>query len=127
MDTRGATPLGGHGLPGDPEPPEPRFEAGRGWAPDEPAQRRGPCPDSETLAAFVDDRLDAPQRAVVAAHVAHCDDCLFVVGESERFRDAETRVPPPQPARRAPARARAIAAAVLTGALILAALLLSWC
>jgi Putative zinc-finger len=92
METRGTTTNGDHGQPGPPERVEAPFEPGRRWGLEaadagDPAAP-GPCPDSETLAAFVDGRLDAAGRADVAAHVAQCHDCLFVVGESGRFLDS---------------------------------------
>lgn len=37
------------------------------------------CPDPETLAAYIDDRLSAPDRAAVEAHLADCDACREVV------------------------------------------------
>lgn len=37
------------------------------------------CPEAETLAAFVDDRLDAPERRTVIAHIADCAECRDVV------------------------------------------------
>jgi hypothetical protein len=52
------------------------------------------CPDPETLAAFVDGRLDVDARARVEAHVADCEDCLFIVSESVRFRDADAGAAP---------------------------------
>jgi len=39
------------------------------------------CPDAETLAAFLDGRLTASERAHVLEHVADCDACGFVVAE----------------------------------------------
>lgn len=89
MDTRGTTPLGDSRAAGDPARSEGRVASGRRWAADDPVEPVGACPDAETLAAFVDGRLDPAQRAQVAAHVTTCDDCLFVVGETGRFLDAD--------------------------------------
>jgi len=38
-----------------------------------------PCPDDETLAAFVEDRLQFQDAVAVAAHLADCDTCREVV------------------------------------------------
>lgn len=40
------------------------------------------CPDTETLAAFLEGRLEDAERARVADHVSSCDDCYDVVRES---------------------------------------------
>lgn len=40
------------------------------------------CPDSATLAAYLDDRLDEPARQAVQAHLAVCSDCCDLVIES---------------------------------------------
>jgi len=37
------------------------------------------CPGDETLAAFVDDRIEAGERQAVVAHVADCADCRDMV------------------------------------------------
>lgn len=61
---------------------------------------RGGCPDPETLAAFVDRRLEPGRRAGVADHIAGCDDCLFVVGETSAFLDDPPATVHPRPRRR---------------------------
>ncbi len=38
--------------------------------------RNSPCPDDEVLAAFIDQRLDETERAVVIQHMAGCNECL---------------------------------------------------
>jgi tetratricopeptide (TPR) repeat protein len=42
----------------------------------------GDCPDLETIAAYLDGRLDARERVAVAAHVAECEECYFVFTEA---------------------------------------------
>ena len=42
------------------------------------------CPDSETLAAFIDGKLTGPERERVVEHLADCADCYFVFSESTR-------------------------------------------
>ncbi len=46
------------------------------------------CPDAEIVAAWVDQGLDAPERAAVAAHLADCDDCRMLVANVLRSTDA---------------------------------------
>ena len=46
------------------------------------------CPDEMRLAAFVEQRLTAPERSRVEAHVAGCDYCLGQVGALARLQDA---------------------------------------
>jgi tetratricopeptide (TPR) repeat protein len=43
--------------------------------------RLSACPDAETLAAYLDGRLDRGERERVTAHAADCDACCFVVME----------------------------------------------
>jgi hypothetical protein len=43
--------------------------------------RLDPCPDAETLAAYLDGRLTLGEREDVTAHVADCEACYFVVTE----------------------------------------------
>ena len=45
------------------------------------------CPDANTIAAFVDGRLDAADRARVVQHLASCADCSELVGEVVRSVD----------------------------------------
>lgn len=40
------------------------------------------CPDLETIAAFIDGRLEARQRERIATHVAGCETCYFLVAEA---------------------------------------------
>jgi hypothetical protein len=54
-----------------------KFTGGRTWR----------CPDEMRLAAFVERRLDRPERARVEAHIAGCDYCLGQVGALERLQD----------------------------------------
>ena len=39
------------------------------------------CPDAETLAAYLDGRLEQGERGDVTAHIADCETCYFVVTE----------------------------------------------
>src|SRR5690349_17072680 len=50
---------------------------------------RGPHPSEETLAAFLDGRLPASERAEVEAHVADCAECLEILSESAAFLEEE--------------------------------------
>ena len=45
-----------------------------------------PCPDLETLAAYIDGRLSEGERALVAEHLAGCETCYFVFTESTQLR-----------------------------------------
>jgi tetratricopeptide (TPR) repeat protein len=40
------------------------------------------CPDFETIAAYLDDRLSARERAQVTAHLAECETCYTLLSES---------------------------------------------
>jgi tetratricopeptide (TPR) repeat protein len=48
-------------------------------------RRLDACPDSETLAAYLDGRLAQDEREHVTQHVADCDDCYFVVTEAAQM------------------------------------------
>ena len=74
-----------------------KFTGGRTWR----------CPDEMRLAAFVERRLDGPERARVEAHIAGCDYCLGQVGTLERLQDA---APPDDVSPRMLAAARELAA-----------------
>ena len=54
------------------------------------------CPTDETLAAYVDDRLDAATRLKVTEHLATCGDCRELVMMASDFQ-AETEMPAPEP------------------------------
>ena len=41
-----------------------------------------PCPDLETIAAFLDARLAEGERERIAAHCAACERCYFLVSEA---------------------------------------------
>jgi tetratricopeptide (TPR) repeat protein len=43
------------------------------------------CPPPEILGAFVEGKLDVPTRTAVKAHIASCSQCVFVVGETNRY------------------------------------------
>lgn len=59
------------------------------------------CVDSETLAAFVEGKLAAADRARIVGHLATCPDCSELVGEvlavEEELARAESDQPVPQP------------------------------
>jgi CHAT domain-containing protein len=44
------------------------------------------CPDLETIAAYVDGRLEAGPREAAAAHLSTCEDCYEVFAETVRFQ-----------------------------------------
>ncbi len=44
------------------------------------------CPTEETLAAFIDGRLDSPARHVIVEHLAACGDCRDVVIAASDFQ-----------------------------------------
>ena len=44
------------------------------------------CPDAETLAAFLDNRLIEREREIMAAHLASCEACYFTFTESARMQ-----------------------------------------
>lgn len=66
-------------------------------------------PSDETLAAFIDGRLDAATRAAVISHVATCDDCYAIIAAS-----AERTGMPPRPVRHPMRRIALAVAASLT-------------
>ncbi len=47
------------------------------------------CPEPEILAAFVDDRLEAPVRAGVIEHLGQCELCYETVAETLRCQEEE--------------------------------------
>jgi hypothetical protein len=77
------------------------------------------CPTEETLAAFIDDRLDAPTRREVTEHVASCGECRELVMMAADFEMSET----PSNVRRPPfgwiASAAALAAAAVFAIIVL--------
>jgi len=52
------------------------------------------CPEPIVLAAFLEGKLDAADRASVAQHLADCSDCVSVAGEVTRFLTEEGEEPP---------------------------------
>jgi CHAT domain-containing protein len=46
-----------------------------------------PCPDAETLAAWVDHGVTTHEHAHITAHVAACDDCRSIVASVLHFHD----------------------------------------
>ena len=49
-------------------------------------EKRSACPEPEILAAFLDRRLAADERARVADHLAECEACYEVFADSARFK-----------------------------------------
>jgi len=47
----------------------------------------GACPEPEQLAAYVDGRVTAEERASIQRHLADCEDCREVVADAVRLRD----------------------------------------
>jgi hypothetical protein len=45
------------------------------------------CPEPEQLAAYVDGRVTAEERAAIQRHLADCEDCREVVADAVRLRD----------------------------------------
>jgi tetratricopeptide (TPR) repeat protein len=56
--------------------------------------RLEPCPDAETLAAYLDGRLAQDERERVTQHVADCDDCYFVVTEAAQMPSTAAQLEP---------------------------------
>ena len=54
--------------------------------------RLDPCPDAETLAAYLDGRLTQDEREDLTAHVADCEACYFVVTEIAQTATARVNV-----------------------------------
>ncbi|HXA18340.1 MAG TPA: CHAT domain-containing tetratricopeptide repeat protein [Thermoanaerobaculia bacterium] len=50
---------------------------------------RHPCPDEETLGAFLDARLEGAERLAIVAHLATCDRCIAGSEFVTRMRNAE--------------------------------------
>ena len=58
-----------------------------------------PCPDLETIAAYLDGQLPQDERERVAAHLAECETCYFVFTEAAQIRHGivEEARPAPEP------------------------------
>ena len=54
------------------------------------------CPDLETIAAFLDARLDERERELVAAHLAACDKCYFLLAEASQVQTTGATASAPQ-------------------------------
>jgi len=59
------------------------------------------CPEAETLAAYLDHRLDAEERRVIEAHLDSCQDCYSVFVDAAAALD---HVAAAKPSRRHPVR-----------------------
>lgn len=72
------------------------------------------CPDSETLAAFLDNRLVESEREIMAAHLASCEACYFTfteVARTQMMTEADDVAPAWWTRRRVMTAATALAAA----------------
>jgi tetratricopeptide (TPR) repeat protein len=79
------------------------------------------CPDLETIAAFIDARLDEPTREAIAAHLTTCDQCYFLLAEAAHVRpEAATPIPPRVVWWRRPAAGWSVATIAAAAALVLA-------
>jgi tetratricopeptide (TPR) repeat protein len=54
-----------------------------------PVDMEPTCPSDETLAAFVEGRLDDARRAAVVAHLATCAECRDIVVATSEFQRSE--------------------------------------
>lgn len=79
------------------------------------------CPDSESLAAYLDGQLFPEQRERLEEHLAGCEDCTAMVAESLRFGAGAAPVPRALHFPRWPAAAAAVALAAVGGLAWLAA------
>lgn len=83
-------------------------------------EQRTNCPSSETLAAFIDDRLDDVAHRRVIEHLAICDDCRDILMGAAEIEAVEKEAAKVRPFRRRSiwAMVAAIAAAVLIFAVV---------
>jgi Flp pilus assembly protein TadD len=44
------------------------------------------CPDPETIAAYLDDRLGAEDRGTITEHLSSCESCYFVFSEATQVK-----------------------------------------
>jgi len=79
------------------------------------------CLDAETLAAFMDGRLEPRERAAVEAHLADCEDCYEVWMEGRANRDQ-----PDHPKKVPSSRRRGLVWMGSAGAVAASLLLLVW-
>jgi CHAT domain-containing protein/TolA-binding protein len=55
-------------------------------------ETRTHCPSDDTLAAFVDGRVDAETRAIVLEHIETCADCMAAVLSANAQRNEESEI-----------------------------------
>jgi hypothetical protein len=60
-----------------------------------PARRGWRCPSAEQVAAYLDQRLAADDKARFEAHLAHCDFCIVLVGSMVQQPEAKEQVEVP--------------------------------
>jgi tetratricopeptide (TPR) repeat protein len=89
--------------------------------------RADTCPDIETIAAFLDGRLDARRREIVAAHIASCERCYFIFSEAAQLHPAAAAQPDPVKWwQRRDLRWAAAAGLAAAAALVLAVRIVPW-
>ncbi len=54
----------------------------------------GECPDLETIAAYLDGRLEGSERTRITAHLATCEECYFVFSEAAQTHLTKKAVEP---------------------------------
>jgi tetratricopeptide (TPR) repeat protein len=79
----------------------------------------GSCPDPETLAAFMDGRLEGDAWRRVADHVQECDDCLFIIRGTTAFEREVERGAPARPSIRLPIAAGVVLAIIAAAAIMM--------
>jgi Putative zinc-finger len=84
------------------------------WPEDEP----GDCPGPETVAAFIDGRLGADERSLVARHVSGCAACYEVFAGTVDFQRADEAALRSRPSVAWLAIAAALAIAVIGGLVV---------
>jgi CHAT domain-containing protein len=78
-----------------------------------------PCLDPETIAAYVDRRLDPAERARVEEHLADCEECRTLLSETALFLGADAAAKPvPAPVFRSARRTWAWSAAAAAAAVL---------
>jgi tetratricopeptide (TPR) repeat protein len=58
-----------------------------------PDQPMSECPEAETLAAYLDRRLESAEHEAIQAHLADCDDCREITSDIIRLMTANEEAP----------------------------------